>query len=97
MLSPKEAEILDQLSDAKEMYGLEIVRSSNGSVRRGTIYVLLDRLEDKGFVSSRAEKTPGASGMPKRLYRITGSGRSALAALRAAQAAAATILMPVGA
>jgi PadR family transcriptional regulator, regulatory protein PadR len=82
----KEAVALELLRGGREMYGLEMVRASNGALLRGTIYVLLDRLEDKGWVSSRVEKQSDQSGMPRPRYRITGLGQRALAARDAAEA-----------
>jgi DNA-binding PadR family transcriptional regulator len=90
--SPKEAIALDLLRSGREMYGLEMVKEAGGELVRGTVYVLLDRLEDKGLVSSRA-RPEGLAGMPRRKYRITGVGRRALAAREAALAALAS---PVG-
>lgn len=79
-LSSKEAEILDLLIGAREKYGLELVAESKGSIRRGTVYVTLDRMEEKGFVTSRREKKPlHVPGIPRRMYRITGLGHRALA------------------
>lgn len=83
--SSKEAEILDLLLSGREMYGLEMIRESGGGLKRGTIYVLLDRLQDQGFVSSRKEETSDASGLARRYYRITGQGQRALQAHRDAQ------------
>lgn len=64
-----------------------MVEESKGSLKRGTIYVLLDRLEEKGFVSSRTDAVARASGIPRKLYRITGHGQRALTGLRSALAA----------
>ena len=84
--SAKEALALELLSSSAEMYGLEMVKASQGALKRGTVYVMLDRLEDKGFVISRSEQRPGVAGMPRRLYRITGLGQRALRARRSALA-----------
>jgi DNA-binding PadR family transcriptional regulator len=76
-LTAKEREILTLLirHDA-EMYGLEMVARSERRISRGSIYVLLDRLEERGLVSSRIEeRAPGTSGIARRLYRPTGYGR----------------------
>ena len=80
--SAKELSILEQLMGGREKYGLELVRDSAGALRKGTIYVLLDRLEDQKFIVSRTQKDPLASGMPRRLYEITGLGQRALNAAR---------------
>jgi PadR family transcriptional regulator len=77
-LSRKEALILELLlvNSSKEMYGLEMVANSKNKLKRGTVYVTLDRMEDKGYVQSRQEEArPNASGLPRRLYRVTGYGQ----------------------
>jgi DNA-binding PadR family transcriptional regulator len=61
-------------NSGKEMYGLEMVDKSDGELKKGTIYVLLGRLEEKGFVKARTETT-GTSAIPRRLYRPTGLGQ----------------------
>lgn len=91
-LSKKEYRILDLLRAGNEMFGLEMVNVSDGSLRRGTIYVTLSRMVDKGYVDSRQEKSPTDPGMPRRLYRITGLGASALRAEDAADAIIAKAL-----
>ena len=48
-------------------------------VNMGSIYVTLDRLRDKGFVSSRfSDPTPERGGKPKCFYRIEAAGLRAL-------------------
>jgi PadR family transcriptional regulator PadR len=82
-LSGKENVILSLLSDHDELYGLDMVSKSK-ELKRGTIYVTLDRLEERGLVSSREEETPpGARGPARRMYRITGLGQSVLNAYQA--------------
>ena len=93
---PKETIALELLSGGRELYGLEMVKASNGALGRGTIYVLLDRMEDKGFVASKAEKQDGAPGMPRRLYRITGLGQRSLAAKYAAEMTLVGLVPVVG-
>ena len=57
-----------------EMYGLEMIEQSN-RLKRGSIYVTLGRMEEKGFIESRKEKTrPGARGLPRRLYKPAAHG-----------------------
>lgn len=83
LLSKTEALILQIMSDNgfKERYGLEILKLSDGKIKRGTIYTTLQRMEDKGFVTSRQEDKPDdVSGIPRRLYEITGAGQRALQA-----------------
>jgi DNA-binding PadR family transcriptional regulator len=75
-LTGKEELILQMLIAGREMYGLEMVDASGGMLGRGTVYVLLDRMEDKGFVISRREdRAPGVSGIARRIYTPTGEGR----------------------
>ena len=83
--SAKELVILDLLAGKKEMYGLEMVQASGGRLARGTIYVTLMRMDDKGYVTSRQVKEENVSGLPKRVFSITGLGQRALAAARQAQ------------
>jgi DNA-binding PadR family transcriptional regulator len=76
MLSGKERLILEMLAEKGEMYGLQMVEQSRGSLPRGTVYVTLSRMEDKGYVESWQEETnPSAIGQPRRLYRPTGLGQ----------------------
>ena len=83
-LSQTERMILELLSD-EEMFGLQLVEQSKGALKRGTVYVTLGRMQDKGYVESRTEKQqPGAIGLPRRLYKPTGYGLRVLAAWEAA-------------
>lgn len=84
--SGKELVVLELLINRREMYGLEMVKASN-KLGRGTVYVLLNRMEDKGYISSRQVKEEGAPGLPLRVYSITGLGQRAYAAWQQAQAA----------
>lgn len=73
-LSPKEALIFELLG-SQECYGLELVHNSGGKLKRGTVYVTLQRMEDKGLIESYVkEKPPTESGIPRRMYRVTGHG-----------------------
>lgn len=79
-LSEKERLILDLLTRG-EQYGLQLVAASKGRLKRGTIYVTLGRMEDKGYVTSRTEDAPeGAGGLPRRLYEATPYGLRVLKA-----------------
>ena len=80
-LSTKESLILDLLARGEEQYGLQLVAESKGLLKRGTVYVTLGRMEDKGYVTSRAEDAPdGAGGLPRRLYEATPQGLRVLKA-----------------
>jgi len=79
--SQKEALILRLLMGNAELFGLQMVEFSEGALKRGTVYVTLDRMEDKGYITSRQEeKLPGAIGLPRRLYKLTGLGQRVLCA-----------------
>ena len=59
-----------------ERYGLELVDASGGTLKRGSVYVILARMEEKAFVDSRQEeRSQGVPGLPRRLYRATPYGR----------------------
>lgn len=78
-LSPKEALILQLLAPGAPLYGLRLVELSRGELKRGTVYVTLGRMEEKGYVVSREEdRLPGAVGLPRRLYRPTALGARVL-------------------
>ncbi len=57
-----EREILQYLGNGGEWYGLELVQASEakrGAIRRGTVYVILNSLEDRLSVVSRIPPAPG--------------------------------------
>jgi DNA-binding PadR family transcriptional regulator len=62
------------------LYGLEIVKASNGRLQRGTVYVTLGRLEEKGYVKSAVNRKPDHPGLPRPRYSLTGQGRRVLEA-----------------
>src|SRR5467141_2010289 len=68
---------------AKEQkYGFQILKElrdlSDGffDLKEGTLYPALRRLEERGFVASRWQEPK--SGMPRKYYRLTDRGRTAL-------------------
>ena len=74
-LSPKEMLTLEMLISNGEMFGLEMVEASEGELKRGTIYVTLQRMSDKGYIESREEpRTMPEIGIPRRKYMLTGLG-----------------------
>jgi PadR family transcriptional regulator PadR len=80
-VSPKELLILELLVRNTELYGLQLVTGSRGRLKRGTVYVTLGRMEDKGYITSRLDDPPaGAGGMPRRIYAPTPLGRRMLSA-----------------
>ena len=79
-LSPKELLVLELLRD-QELYGLQLVAASNRRLKRGTVYVTLGRMEEKGYITSTLEAAPaGAGGLPRRIYAATALGRRMFAA-----------------
>ncbi len=95
-LSLTEAVIAHLLRESDTpLYGLELVRRSASSelqLKKGTVYVTLERMEKKGLVTSFLE-TRAAEGslqdkplVPRRLYTLTNKGEEALKALEQAVA-----------
>jgi PadR family transcriptional regulator len=86
-LSTTERLILELLAAHEEMFGLQMVETSGGRLKRGTVYVTLGRMQEKGYLESRQEPLPaGAIGLPRRLYRPTGLAMRILAAWKTAEA-----------
>lgn len=84
--SATERLIVELLSTHGELFGLRMVELSGGRLKRGTVYVTLGRMQEKGFLESRQEPLPpGAIGLPRRLYRPTGVALRALEAWHAAE------------
>jgi len=85
-LSATERVIIEMLAAQEEMFGLQMVEVSGGRLKRGTVYVTLGRMQEKGYLESRQEPLPeGAIGLPRRLYRPTGLAMRVLAAWKAAE------------
>jgi PadR family transcriptional regulator, regulatory protein PadR len=66
-----------------EAYGVTIRKEISMRLGRdanvGAVYTTLDRLEEKGFVTSRwGERTPQRGGRAKRHFEITAPGQRAL-------------------
>ncbi len=81
-VSGKERAVLSLLARHERLYGLELVRMSDGELKRGTVYVTLQRAEGKGLVQSELEPKPvGVPGRARRLYSITKAGEAALEAV----------------
>lgn len=71
-LSATERLILELLVQHGELFGLALVEASAGRLKRGTVYVTLGRMQEKGYLDSRQEPLPpGATGLPRRLYSPT--------------------------
>ena len=80
-LSGKEQIVLELLSANGPSYGLQLVSDSKGRLKRGTVYVTLGRMEEKGYVES--EPDPEAADdliLPRRIYKPTPYGLRVLEA-----------------
>lgn len=91
--TPQEAVVLLCVIQEGPIHGLEITRKVD--VTRGSVYVLLSRLVDKGLILSGRETTPpaGYMGIARRLYWPSPLGctfKSALEALSSSNTSAAS-------
>lgn len=78
-ITDTEVIILNLLMHHGDQYGLELVRSSDGALKRGTVYVLLSRIQDKGLVESKlVSPKEGERGPARRQFSITGLGQQVL-------------------
>ena len=80
MKKPQRA-ILELLREKSPDYGLELVKRSEGRLRRGTVYVHLRVLEDDDFVKSftrAGEDLSMRGGRPRYWYELSGNGRKKL-------------------
>jgi DNA-binding PadR family transcriptional regulator len=94
-LTRVERQVLELLEREGELFGLQMVERSQGALRRGTIYVTLGRMQEKGYVESRQEPLPiGAIGLPRRLYRPTGFALRVLDAWRTAESSFRAQMVP---
>jgi DNA-binding PadR family transcriptional regulator len=94
-LSATERLIIELLMSNNELFGLQMVELSRGRLKRGTVYVTLGRMIEKGYLESRQEPLPeGAIGLPRRLYRPTGLAMRILSAWQTAEASYLTSAEP---
>jgi DNA-binding PadR family transcriptional regulator len=85
-LSSKETLVLRLLDDSAsargplELYGLDLVAGSAGRLKRGTVYVLLARMQERGLIASRVEDDDGfpIDIPPRRKYWPTEQGLLAI-------------------
>lgn len=72
-LSPTEARIVDVLTRLHEGYGVQVAKELSGDSELATVYVLLERMERKGVLTSRVEeaRTPRGRRVIRRLYRLS--------------------------
>ncbi len=57
----------------------ELENTAGRRVSRGSIYVTIDRMEDKGWVEcTMSDPLPERGGRPRRLVQVTAAGRAEL-------------------
>jgi DNA-binding PadR family transcriptional regulator len=57
----------------------DIERRSGRTVSRGAVYITLERLEEKGLLTSRPDAAPDRrGGRPRRMFRATPAGLRAI-------------------
>lgn len=87
--SPQTRTVFALLADDAEQwwYGYDIVQRTG--LRSGTLYPILARLAERGYLATSWESDP-PEGRPRRhLYRLTGAGVTRAAELRATDTAPA--------
>lgn len=73
-LNASERLIIDLLGGQPHgMLGLEMVKASNGKLKRGTIYIWLARLEEQRIVESQPDDPTAV--MARRRYRLSRRGK----------------------
>lgn len=76
-----------------ETYGFELAEATN--LPSGTVYPILRRLEEEGFIRSRwAQVEKGSQRRRRRYYELTGEGRRAAHRATASQRQALRLLAP---
>lgn len=82
-LSATEQVVLFGIATLEGAYGLQLCRHCK--LQRGTVYVILRRLAERGFVTSNMVPLPdGERGPSRRVYAATEQGVRALVAWEAA-------------
>ena len=81
--------LLAALQLGEDAYGVRLMEElderAGRSVSRGSVYVTMDRLEEKGWIASRMSASrPERGGRPRRVVRVTPEGMAALRKSRAA-------------
>lgn len=81
-LSSVERLVLQMLiNSGGELYGLEMVEQSGGKLKKGTVYVTLERMQQKGYIESRVKSDKSSKNNSKRrMYKATGLGQRLFAA-----------------
>lgn len=77
-------------TDTNPAWGLSICRDAD--LGSGTVYPILERLTDRGWVTSRVEAEPHPGRPARRYYELTNSGRAQAGAALEARRARRTAL-----
>jgi Fe2+ or Zn2+ uptake regulation protein len=78
-MAPKDLKVLRLLMDYPTgLYGSEMVSLSDGYIGRGTVYTLLARLVERGFVREVEEPPTPALQFSRTRHFITADGRRAV-------------------
>lgn len=81
--SRRQRECILRLLTEGDALGMELVSASDGLLSRGSVYVVLDRMEEEGLIVSspiaERERFYGER-IPRRVYRITEKGRASTVA-----------------
>jgi len=75
-VTPATVDVLSVLLDAgKPCWGLLVIKSSGRPA--GSVYPILERLEQSGWLTSSWEDDPSRVGPRRRYYELTGEGATA--------------------
>ncbi|MFV0388517.1 MAG: PadR family transcriptional regulator [Pyrinomonadaceae bacterium] len=75
-LSSNEFIIVEMLIERGEMFGLEMIEHSHGKLKKGSIYVTLGRMEQKGLLASKEiARKNNEFGNNRRIYIPTERGK----------------------
>lgn len=85
--SPQTRAVLDALVGARDRWRHGYDLSSETGLASGTLYPLLMRLADRGYLESRWQENDSPGRPPRHLYRLTAAGRQFAAENRAAAVA----------
>jgi len=94
-LSPQTLIVLQALrrSARSWCYGYDLSKLT--LIKSGTLYPLLSRLHDEGWLETRWEESPDPGRPPRHLYRLSGAGSKATNKILHAATAKAILFLPV--
>lgn len=70
--------ILKLLREHGELYGAQLMHLSNNRLKRGSIYITLGRMEEKGLVKRREGEQAAHGGPARPLYSVAKEGGKSL-------------------